>query len=101
TTAILSAWDGENSTNSVPRVAFEDNGSSRISSIFVEDASYLRLKNIELGYTLKDISGINSLRLYLSGQNLWTLTDYTGLDPETTDLIDSGTYPSSASMLIG
>ncbi|WP_318345945.1 SusC/RagA family TonB-linked outer membrane protein [Flagellimonas baculiformis] len=101
TTAILNAWDGENSTNSVPRVAFEDNGSSRISSIFVEDASYIRLKNIELGYTLKDISGINALRLYISGQNLWTSTDYTGLDPETTDLIDKGTYPSSASVLLG
>jgi TonB-linked SusC/RagA family outer membrane protein len=101
TTAILNAWDGENSTNSVPRVAFEDNGSSRISSIFVEDASYIRLKNIELGYTLKDISGINALRLYISGQNLWTFTDYTGLDPETTDLIDKGTYPSSASVLLG
>lgn len=101
TTAILNAWDGENSTNSVPRVAFEDNGSSRISSIFVEDASYIRLKNIELGYTLKDISRINALRLYISGQNLWTSTDYTGLDPETTDLIDKGTYPSSASVLLG
>jgi len=101
TTAILGAWNGENSSNSIPRVAFEDNGSSKISSIFVEDASYIRLKNIELGYTLKEIKGINSLRLYLSGQNLWTITDYTGLDPETTDLIDKGTYPSSASVLFG
>ena len=101
TTAILNAWDGEGSTNSIPRVAFEDNGSSKISSIFVEDASYIRLKNIELGYTIKELKGINSLRLYLSGQNLWTLTDYTGLDPETTDLIDKGTYPSSASVLFG
>ncbi|SHJ07027.1 SusC/RagA family TonB-linked outer membrane protein [Pseudozobellia thermophila] len=101
TTAILNAWDGENSTNSIPRVAFEDNGSSKTSSIFVEDASYVRLKNIELGYTLDDIKWINSLRLYLSGQNLLTITDYTGLDPETTDLIDKGTYPSSASLLFG
>lgn len=101
TTAILNAWDGENSSNSIPRVAFEDNGSSKISSIFVEDASYIRLKNIELGYTLREIKGINSLRLYLSGQNLWTLTDYTGYDPETTDLIDKGTYPTSASVLFG
>lgn len=101
TTAILDAWDGENSSNSRPRVAFEDNGSSRISSIFVEDASYVRLKNIELGYTLSGIQGINSLRLYLSGQNLWTLTDYTGLDPESTDLMDMGTYPSSTSVLLG
>lgn len=101
TTAILNAWDGEGSSNSIPRVAFEDNGSSRISSIFVEDASYIRLKNIELGHTLKGIKGFNSLRLYLSGQNLWTLTDYTGLDPETTDLMDKGTYPGSTSVLLG
>ena len=85
----------------MPRVAFEDNGSSRISSLFVEDASYIRLKNMELGYTLGGIQGISALRLYLSGQNLWTLTDYTGLDPESTDLMDKGTYPSSASVLLG
>ncbi len=101
TTNILGAWDGEGTSNSIPRVAFEDNGSSRVSSIFVEDASYLRLKNVELGYTINKIKGIQNLRVYVSAQNLFTVTDYTGMDPESTDLMDKGTYPSSSSVLFG
>ena len=101
TTNILGAWDGEGSSNTIPRVAFEDNGSSKVSSIFVEDASYLRLKNVELGYTINGIKGLQDLRLYVSGQNLLTSTKYTGMDPESTDLMDKGTYPSSSSVLFG
>jgi TonB-linked SusC/RagA family outer membrane protein len=101
TTEILNAWDGEGSTNSMPRVAFDDNGSSKVSSIFVEDASYFRLKNIEFGYTFNSLKGIEGLRVYVSGQNLFTITDYSGLDPETTDLMDKGTYPNSTAVLFG
>lgn len=103
TTNILKAWDGEGSTNKIPRVSFTDNGSSRVSSIFVEDASYLRLKNIELGYSFTNIKklGMQNIRIYMSGQNLFTLTGYSGLDPESTDLIDMGTYPQSRSFICG
>jgi TonB-linked SusC/RagA family outer membrane protein len=101
TTNILNAWDGDGSSNTIPRVAFEDNGSSKVSSIFVEDASYLRLKNVEFGYTIKAIQGLQNVRFYISGQNLFTATDYSGLDPESTDLMDMGTYPSSKSVLFG
>lgn len=103
TTGILDSWDGEGSTNSRPRVSFTDNGSSKISSIFVEDASYLRLKNVEVGYTFGDFSkfGINNIRLYLSAQNVFTITGYSGLDPESTDLMDMGTYPQARSFLAG
>ncbi|APG61047.1 SusC/RagA family TonB-linked outer membrane protein [Christiangramia salexigens] len=100
---VLNSWDGEGSTNSIPRVSFSDNGSSRISDIYVEDASYLRLKNAELGFSpeLPDAFGLKNLRLYVSGQNLITMTDYSGLDPESTDLIDYGTYPQSLTVLFG
>ncbi|HEY9183884.1 MAG TPA: TonB-dependent receptor [Salegentibacter sp.] len=103
TDRVLGSWDGEGSTNSIPRVSFTDNGSSRISDIFVEDASYLRLKNIELGYSLslQEEIGVESVRIYTSGQNLFTITDYSGLDPESTDLIDFGTYPQSLTVLFG
>ena len=103
TTNILKAWDGEGSTNTIPRVSFTDNGSSRVSSVFVEDASYFRLKNIEIGYSFKNMKriGMENVRIYLSGQNLFTLTNYTGLDPESTDLIDMGTYPQSRSFIAG
>ena len=101
TTAILESWDGEGSTNSMPRVAFNDNGSSNVSSLFVEDASYLRLKNVEFGYTIDGVKGFQNMRLFISGKNLFTSTDYTGLDPEVSGLVDKGTYPSSTSVLFG
>ncbi len=100
-TAILGSWDGEGSSNTRPRVALDDNGSSKVSSIFVEDASYFRLKNLEIGYTVESVIGMQDVRFYVSGQNLFTSTDYTGLDPETIDLKDKGTYPSSTSVLFG
>ncbi|MGN0002442.1 MAG: SusC/RagA family TonB-linked outer membrane protein [Sphingobacterium composti] len=101
---MLGAWDGEGSSNTLPRVAFEDTGISKFSSLYIEDASYLRLKNVELGYSFSDYVkklGINNARLYVSAQNLFTWTKYGGLDPETTDLIDRGTYPQSRSVLLG
>ena len=103
TDRVLDSWDGEGSTNTIPRVSFTDNGSSRVSDIFVENAAYLRLKNIEVGYTFnfEELLGRGSLRVYASGQNLFTITNYTGLDPESTDLIDYGTYPQSITLLAG
>lgn len=100
---VLGAWDGEGSTNTIPRVSFSDNGSSKVSDIFVEDASYMRLKNVELGYSLDadKLSGLGNIRFYVSGQNLLTFTDYSGLDPESTDLLDMGTYPQSLTVLFG
>jgi len=94
--AVLGAWNGEGTSNTVPRTTFNDNGSSKKSSIFVEDASYFRLKNLEIGYSMGP-----TRRLYVSGQNLWTMTDYTGLDPESTDILDRGTYPQAKAFLVG
>ncbi len=101
TTNVLGAWDGDGSSNTIPRVTFQDNGSSKVSSIYVEDASYFRLKNVEFGYTIKLLKGVQDIRFYISGQNLFTITDYTGLDPETVDFMDLGTYPSSRTFLFG
>ena len=107
TTRVLDAWDGEGSTNKIPRVSFTDNGSSNISSIYVEDASYLRLKSLEIGYSLQSLMGdrvaasVNEIRLFASAQNLFTITDYSGLDPEVTDIKDFGTYPQYRTLMIG
>lgn len=99
---ILDAWNGEGTSNTIPRVTFNANGGGQMSSAFIEDASYLRLKNLEIGYTLDPkILGSTKMRIYLSGQNIWTATKYTGLDPESTSLIDMGTYPQSKSFLLG
>lgn len=102
TTAVLGAWNGEGTSNTTPRNTLNDNGGSQVSSVFVEDASYLRLKNLEIGYTFNPkIIGNTYLRMYVSGQNLLTITNYTGLDPESTSFIDQGTYPQSTSILLG
>ncbi len=108
----LNRWTGEGSTDIEPRVVYGDpNENARISDRFVEDGSYLRIKNIQLGYTVpQKIFGngvISNLRLYVSANNLWTFTKYSGLDPEIgtrDDLeigIDRGFYPPSRSFLGG
>ena len=100
--SVLDSWKGEGTSNTTPRVTFNNNGGGNVSSVFVEDASYIRLKNIELGYTFNTSRiGIKNIRLFASGQNLFTSTDYTGLDPESTSLIDKGTYPQSKAFIIG
>jgi len=102
----LNAWHGAGTSNSIPRSTFNDNGSSKNSSIFVEDASYLRLKNLEIGYTLPPLFGksntsLKAVRIYISAQNLFTATKYSGLDPESTNYMDQGTYPQSKAFLFG
>jgi len=103
TTAVLGSWSGEGTSNTMPRLTFEDTArGARYYSVFVEDASYLRLKNIEIGYTFnKSLPYIDYLRVYASGQNLLTWTDYTGLDPESTNRVDQGTYPQTAAVMFG
>ncbi|QCW99532.1 TonB-dependent receptor [Aggregatimonas sangjinii] len=76
-------WSPENTGARFPRLTeIDPNGNYlRPSDIFIEDASYLRLRNIQLGYNFK-VKGFQRCRLYLSGQNLLTFTNYSGFDPE-------------------
>ena len=101
-TSILGRWHGEGTTNTAPRVSTGDlNGNfTNPSTFFLEDGSYLRLKNVSLGYTFTNLKKykIQTLRLYASGTNLFVLTKYTGLDPEVSGSalglgIDHGVYP--------
>lgn len=106
TTAVLNSWHGEGTSNTIPRLSMSGNGSNQVSSLFVEDASYWRIKNIEIGYSfgpaVKKLKlGIQDIRIYVSGQNLYTHTKYTGLDPESVDANDYGTYPQSKAYLFG
>ena len=106
TTSVLDSWNGEGTSNEIPRPSFTDNGGSKVSSIFVENASFFRLKNIELGYSFakqlrKANSKISDIRVYVTGENIFTLTPYSGLDPESTDLMDYGTYPQARTFLFG
>ena len=106
TTSTLDSWHGEGTSNTIPISTFADNGSSNNSSIFVENASYLRLKNVEIGCSLQEvfkkyINVLPNIRIYVSMQNLLTITKYTGLDPESTNLMDQGTYPQARAFLFG
>ncbi|AOW20140.1 SusC/RagA family TonB-linked outer membrane protein [Urechidicola croceus] len=113
-TGVLNRWTGEGTSNSVPRAGGAPQN-TQASDRFLEDGSYTRLKNITIGYTVNNESFskyFSNLRLYVSGQNLITLTDYSGLDPEiglSTVInnsnyelgIDRGTYPQPKSLLFG
>ncbi len=83
----LDRWTPDNPSNTQPKVSLSDvNQNFRFSDYYVEDGSFIRLKNLQVGYTLpKDISRkvkMEKCRFYVSGQNLVTITSYTGLDPE-------------------
>lgn len=114
-------WTETNPTNKYPRAVWSDvSGNSRVSDAFVEDGSYLRLKNIEVGYTLPanilKKASISKLRIFASVQNLFTITDYSGMDPEigqsmssstgvaggvTASGVDVGIYPYSRFFTMG
>ena len=74
----------------------------RPSDFWIEDTSYLRLKNITVGYTFPEVKGINRLRIYATGENIFTLTKYSGLDPEVGNRgLDGGQYPVATTFSIG
>ncbi|WP_289660869.1 SusC/RagA family TonB-linked outer membrane protein [Flavobacterium panacagri] len=78
------AWHGEGTSNYIPRLSKDDNNENftKFSSFYVEDGSFVRMKNLQLGYSFYNKFGLDKLRISLSGQNLWTWTKYTGVDPE-------------------
>ena len=91
----MDAWNPENANSNIPALSTNNsNNEMQPSSYFVEDGSYFRLKNITLGYTfsdnLIDQLGLNNLRFYLSGQNLFDITSFTGFDYEVGGLSAGG-----------
>ena len=104
---VLDRWSPTNPSTTMPRAVFSDpNKNNRVSNRFLEDGSYLRLKSITLGYTLPkhltQKAHMSEVRFSLSGQNLFTLTRYTGLDPEVGGAgIDSNVYPVTRNFTLG
>jgi len=111
--SVLNRWTGPNTSNSEPRVNLNDpNQNARVSDRFVEDGSYIRIKNVQLGYNLpKSILNkikFEKFRVYVSAQNLYTITKYSGMDPEIgayggalASGIDRGFYPQARVLLGG
>ena len=90
--SALGYWHGENTSNSMPRLAKDDEGqNNRFSDRWIENASFMRIRNIQIGYAipstqLKNWTGgmISRFRVYVAAQNLFTFTGYSGFDPEVT-----------------
>ena len=111
-TYMLNRWQGTGTSNTVPRaVAGASVNTDVFSDFYVEDASFLRLQNVQIGYSFnpKVLSslGLDKFRIYVSGNNLYTLTDYLGYDPSASNGapigsgIDKGFYPVASSYLLG
>ena len=97
---ILNRWTPTNTNTNLPRAVFGDpNTNRRTSTRFLEDGSYLRMKNISLGYSfnkaLVSKLKVRSLRLYVASQNLFTITKYSGFDPEVSTFSDTNLAPGT------
>lgn len=111
----LDRWTGPGTSTDMPRLTVNDpNQNTRISDRYVRDGSYLRLKNVTFGYTVPDRlfdsigASVRRARVFVSGQNLLTITGYEGLDPEIGERngvldrgIDRGVYPQSRTITVG
>jgi len=108
---VLDRWTPTNPSRTMPRASL--NRSFLFSDALLEDGSYLRLSTLSLGYTLTGnalkVSSIDKIRIYATGLNLWTWTNYSGYDPEVNQNaqhnvlkgIDSDAYPSARTYLVG
>lgn len=112
TASFLDRWTGEGTSNTAPRYVWIDvNNNNRISDLYIEDGSFAKIKNIQLGYTIPKsvLSRFKSRdwRFYVSVENLFTFTKYTGADPEIGAMssfdigIDRGIYPQSRIFRLG
>lgn len=112
TTDVLGRWHGEGTSNRLPKL----NGSSinwqYVSDLYIEDGDYFRISNLTLGYDFKRLFKslpLSQLRVYGTIQNLYTFTNYSGMDPEVgygggtawASGIDLGTYPSARTYMVG
>lgn len=110
---MMNRWTPDNPNSDLPRVhAGDPNQNDRFSSRYVEDGSYVRLRTIQLGYTFSHLfrkSTASKARLYISADNLWTRTKYSGFNPEMGDLygnplnagVDMASYPTPRVFTIG
>ena len=114
---LYDSWKKQGDVAKLPRLNSGDATSQQISSYFLEDGSYLRLKNVQLTYSIPanimKKAKMGSAQIYVQGQNILTLTKYTGLDPDINlrtsgndnqDIhmgIDEGAYPVAKSYLVG
>ena len=103
---VIGRWTGPGTSNTMPRLVLNDpNGNNRVSDRFVEDGSYIRMKNVRIAYNLPAKWVANKVmkkaQVYVSAQNLFTITKYSGMDPEVGGGVDIGFYPQSRTFIAG
>lgn len=109
---VLNAWTPTNTNTDIPRFENVSNFSTNatLNSYYVEKGSYFRLRSLKLGYNVSPAllgrAGIEKLRLFIQGTNLFTATKYTGTDPEVSGVdtnfgVDIGNYPVNRQVLVG
>ncbi|MGQ0713756.1 MAG: SusC/RagA family TonB-linked outer membrane protein [Gemmatimonadaceae bacterium] len=115
---LTDSWTPENPDAKYPRLDINDNFSRQLSSFYVEDGSFIRLRNLQIGYTVPTslVRWLPGSRIYVQGENLFTITDYEGLDPALPaanvsgpagDIrdqyrgVDRGSYPSNRILSVG
>ncbi len=108
---MLERWVGVNSSNKIPRMSFNSsNGNWLSSDLYIHDGSFMRLRNMQVGYTfppkLSKKFMINNFRVYVAAENLLTITKYHGFDPEISSGgvslgVDRGIYPQAKTFLFG
>ena len=113
TTDVFQTWQGEGTSNRLPRLTYGSNRNwQNISDIYIENGDFFKISNVTLGYDFRrllNMKYISKCRLYFSAQNLLTITGYSGMDPEMgkgtehdwVSGIDVGFYPSARTFLIG
>lgn len=98
---VLGSWTQDNPSNRYP-LASRERTISYIDSRYVEGASYLKLRNLTIGYTLPLKKSIKAgVRVFATASNLFTLTHYSGYDPEVASGTDTGAYPSARTLVFG
>ncbi|MEL6944035.1 MAG: SusC/RagA family protein, partial [Bacteroidota bacterium] len=119
---LENAWSEDNTDSNIPALNAVDNSSNFQSTYYIEDGSYLRAKQVQLGYSVpaNAIKGVSNLRFYIQGQNLFTITGYSGADPAISNVnqgnggragagsandqwtgFDHGMYPASMIVMFG
>lgn len=108
---VLDRWTGEGTSNSVPRVTTGATSNTVFSDYYVEDASFVRIQNVQLGYTIKssffEKAGVSKARIYAGVNNLYTFTKYRGYDPAASSGapigggVDFGFYPMPRIYMLG
>ena len=114
TTDVFQTWQGEGTSNKLPKLTYGSNPNwANISDIYIENGDYFKISNVSIGYDLRRVLNfkhISKCRLYFTAQNLYTITGYSGMDPEMgkgygdddwVSGIDTGFYPSPRTFLIG